>query len=76
MKTAGQNSGEINSLTANDISKLVGNVEQSVTVIKARPAFQRFEVNLRRRISRPYVSITTHRAECIGLCAFNAFNRQ
>ncbi|WOD18973.1 DUF2971 domain-containing protein [Paraburkholderia kirstenboschensis] len=37
-------------LTANDISKLVGDVEQSVTVIKARPAFQRFEVVRQTRV--------------------------
>ncbi|WP_316157922.1 DUF2971 domain-containing protein [Cupriavidus sp. BIC8F] len=41
-------------LTAIDISKLVGDVEQSVTVIKARPAFQRFEVTRQVRV-KPFV---------------------
>ncbi|SAL72417.1 hypothetical protein AWB69_08805 [Caballeronia udeis] len=47
-------------LTANDISKLVGDVEQSVTVIKARPAFQRFEVT--RQVQVKPVVIGRHNA--------------
>jgi hypothetical protein len=47
-------------LTANDISKLVGDVEQSVTVIKARPAFQRFEVT--RQVQVKPVVIGKHNA--------------
>jgi len=37
-------------LMANDISKLVGDVEQPVAVIKARPAFQRFEVTRQEQV--------------------------
>ncbi len=37
-------------LTTNDISKLIGDVDHSVTIIKARPAFERFEVTRQKRV--------------------------
>ncbi|MFM0385856.1 DUF2971 domain-containing protein [Paraburkholderia dipogonis] len=42
------------SLTTSDIAKLIGDVDQSVTVIKARPGFQRFEIVPQRSV-KPFV---------------------
>lgn len=41
-------------LTASDIAKLVGDVDHSITVIKARPGFRRFEV-VSQGLVKPFV---------------------